>query len=357
MAPFDRPTLEDLVARTEAEIASRLQLGPLIERGPLRVLARVFAGAAHSLYGYLDFIARQTVPLEAEGQALEQWASLYGLERLPATRAQGPATFSGTNGSTVPSGALVSGPSGQRYRTTASGVVSGGSVTVDVQAELAGVAGNAAAGTVLALAAPIAGVSGAVVAAGAVVGGEDRETDAQLRTRLRDTVAARPQGGSLADYKAWALEVPGVTRVFVFGAADFQGPGTVGVTFAADDDPAGPVPPPALVADVLARITDPTRRDSAPVTAAVTVFAAVETPVDLTIELVPDTADVRAAVEANLRDLILRDAIPGGTLLLSRVREAISTASGEEDSIVTVPAANLTFAIGELPVLGTITWV
>jgi len=357
MAPFDRPTLPELVARTEAELSSRLELGPLIDRGPLRALARVFAGAAHALYGYLDFIARQTVPLEAEGQALEQWASLYGLERLPATRAQGDATFSGTNGSTVPSGALVTGPSGQRYRTTESGIVSGGSVAVNVQAELAGVAGNAAAGTALSLAAPIAGVSAAVAAAGGIAGGEDRETDAQLRVRLRDTVAARPQGGSVADYKAWALEVPGVTRAWVFGAEDFMGPGTVGVTFAADDDPAGPVPPPALVDAVQARITDPTRRDSAPVTAEVTVFAAVETPVDLTIELEPDTADVRAAVEANLRDLILRDAVPGGTLLLSRVREAISTASGEEDSVVTVPAANLTFTTGELPVLGTITWV
>lgn len=354
---FARPTLEELVERISAELATRLGIGPLIERGTAAAIARVFAGIAHSLHGHLDYIARQVVPLTAEGDVLEQWASLYGLDRLPATRAAGDVTFSGTNGAVIPLGALLTRANGAKYRTTASGAISGGTATVAVQADDAGVAGNAAAGTTLSLANPIAGVASAVVAAGGLFGGEDRETDLELRTRFRDTIAARPQGGSLQDYRLWALEVPGVTRVFVFAGEDFMGPGTVGVTFAADDEPGGPIPSAPLVAAVQARLTDPTRRDSAPVTAEVTTFAPAAVPVDFEVTLTPDTQAVRDAVTEALADLILRDGAPGGTLLLSRIREAISNAPGESDNVLTDPVADLTFTSGELPTLGTITFL
>lgn len=356
--PFTRPTLPEIVERIEAEISSRLGIGPLPERGPLKGLARVMAGISHAFHGHLDYVARQVVPLEAEAEVLEQWADLFGLERLVATKASGPVMFTGTVGATVPLNALLVRSDGARYRTTATGIVGGGgTVDVAVQAELAGAAGNAVAGTALSISTPIAGVTRAVVASGGLVGGEDRESDAELRDRLRDTVSARPQGGSLQDYRAWALEVGGVTRVWVFAGEDYLGPGTVGVTFAADDEPGGPIPTAPLVALVQARLTDQTRRDSAPVTADVTTYAAVALPVAFTIELTPDTAAVRAQVEQALADLILRDGGPGETLYLSRIHEAIATAAGEEDHVLTVPAANVVATSGELHTLGTITFV
>lgn len=351
---FARPTLAEIVARIEADVASRLGLGPLLERGPLKVLSRVFAGASHSLHGHLDYVARQVVPLTAEAEVLEQWADLFGLERLPAAKASGSITVTGANGTTVPLGAQLGRADGSKYRTTSTAVVSGGTTTVTAQAELAGAAGNAATGTALSFTIPVAGLTSAAVASPGLLAGEDRETDEELRARLRDRVSEAPQGGSVADFKAWTLQVPGVTRAWVFPG--FQGLGTVGVTFAVDDDPGGPVPSSPEVDAVEARLTDPTRRDSAPVTAEVIVYAAVAFPVAFTIELTPDTAAVRAAVQQNLADLILRDAAPGGTLLLSRIREAISNAAGESDHVLTVPAADLTFTTGQLPTLGAITW-
>ena len=62
------------------------------------------------------------------------------------------------------------------------------------------------------------------------------------------------------------------------------------------------------------------------------------------------------AVEAELRDLLARDAEPGGTILISRIREAVSIAAGETDNVVSTPTANVTHAAGELAVLGVITW-
>jgi len=352
---FQRPTLAELVARIEAEVSTRLGVGPLQDRGPLRVLSRVFAGVAHALHGHLDFVSRQVVPLLAESDALEQWADLFGLERLPATKAVGSVTFSGANGTAIGLAALLARADGAKFRTTAPGVISGGVVTLPVQAELAGAAGNTAAGAPISLATPIAGITSAVVAAGGLVGGEDRESDEELRQRLQATVSARPQGGSVADYEAWALEVGGVTRVWVFPA--FAGLGTVGVTFAVDDDPAGPAPSAPQVALVQARLTDPTRRDSAPVGVTVITFAAVVFPVVFTIHVEPDTQAVRDSVAANLADLILRDGAPGGTLLISRIHEAIATAQGESDHVLTIPAANVVFTTGDLPTLGAITFV
>jgi uncharacterized phage protein gp47/JayE len=77
---------------------------------------------------------------------------------------------------------------------------------------------------------------------------------------------------------------------------------------------------------------------------------------------VPDNADTRAATTAELVDLLARVAEPGdgigrGTVLLSQIRTAIGTAEGVTDYSVTVPAADVVPALGNLPTVGVITWI
>jgi len=84
--------------------------------------------------------------------------------------------------------------------------------------------------------------------------------------------------------------------------------------------------------------------------------------VNFSIHLVPDTADTRAAVAAELGDLLERVGEPGdgagrGKILLSAIRTAIGIAAGVTDYTVTVPSADVVPGVGQLPVLGTITWV
>ena len=93
-----------------------------------------------------------------------------------------------------------------------------------------------------------------------------------------------------------------------------------------------------------------------PVTAQETVAAPVADPLDFAIALTPDTAEVRAAVEAELRDLIAREAEPGGTILISHIREAISIAAGETDHVLASPAGNVTAAAGAIVTMGAVTW-
>ena len=68
-------------------------------------------------------------------------------------------------------------------------------------------------------------------------------------------------------------------------------------------------------------------------------------------DLQPDSAEIRAAIIAELR-ICVRDAIPGGTLLVSHMREAISIAAGENDHVLVSPAGNVTCLPGELATFG-----
>lgn len=352
---FARPTLPELVQRSETELATRLGLGALLERSVLKVLARTWAGGLHGVYGYLDWVARQVVPLSAEAEILDRWAQLFGVTRRAAARAAGSVTFTGTSGVAVPLGTVVQRADGRRFATTAGGVLAAGTLTLAAEAELAGLAGNTAAATTLSLATPIAGVTAAVVAAGGLVNGLDPETDRELRERLQAFVSARPQGGSVADYEAWAREVPGVTRVFVL--ENGMGLGTVIVLFTTDDDPAGPIPNMAKVDEVLARLTDETRRDSRPVCAEVFVEAPIPQPVSVTVELTPNTLAVQEAVTEALAGMLRREGRPGGTIRREKFIEAIATAAGEQDHDLTVPAGDVVVGPTSVPLLDVVTFL
>ncbi len=353
--PFQRPTLQQLIARGQADAESRLPgTDPRLAQSFLGALLRAQAGATHGLYGALDHLSRQVLPTTAETDILDEHARWWGVARNPAAAATGTVTFAGTNGVTIPAGTAVQRADGTEYTTDAAGEIAAGSADIAVTASAGGQAGNADAGTALSLVSPIAGVqSSATVAAGGLTGGTDIETDAALRERLRLRVQNQPQGGAKTDYETWALEVAGVTRVWVLPG--WLGIGTVGVAFVRDDDD-DPIPDAAEVTAVQDYIDD--RR---PVTADVTVFAPTAAAVAMTISLAPNTAAVQAAVQAELSDLIRREAAVedgtgSGTILVSHIREAISLADGETDHDLVTPAADVALNSGEIAVLGTITW-
>lgn len=189
--------------------------------------------------------------------------------------------------------------------------------------------------------------------AGLLSGGADVETDDALRARLLARIQQPPHGGASYDYTAWALEVPGVTRAWVYPAE--LGLGTVTLRFVRDNDGTGTaiIPDAGEVAAVQAYID--ARR---PVTAQLTVVAPAAVPLNFTIQgLVPATLTVQAAVQAELADLLLREAVPGGIILLSHIRAAISAAAGETDYVLTAPLSNVTNSTGNMSTMGSITWL
>lgn len=355
--PFERPTLSALVTRIRSDIRARLSFANvLLRRTFVDILAAVWAGAAHLLHGHLEWVARQLFPDTSEREFLLRQAAMYDITPTPATYASGTVTATGTDGEDIVTGTvMVRASDGATYEVTADATIAGGEATVSVEATLAGDAGNLDAGEILSFETPIAGVDSEVtVDVDGLAGGHDEEGTEEVRDRLILRLQQPPTGGSDQDYIAWALEVAGVTRAWVFRHEN--GLGTVVVRFVMDGQ--NPIIPSA--GDVTAVQTK--LNSERPVTAEVTAEAPVALPVNFTIAVVPNTAAVKAAVEAELADLLLREAAPGdgltdqGTILLSAIRTAIGVAEGLEDYTLTVPAADVEPDLGEIATMGTVTW-
>jgi len=351
--PLTIPTLPEIVAEIRGDVEGRLPgADTRTPRSPFDVLVRVISYVHHTVLGWLVWLVRQAWPWSAEREYLDRAAAWWGVSRKPAAFAGGTVTVSGTAGAVVPLDSRMRRADGVEYIVDADAPIgSGGTGAVLVVAASAGAAGNAGAGTPVTLVSPVAGVlSAAVVGSAGLVGGADEESDEDLRGRLEARVQAPPAGGNAKDYVRWALDFPGITRAWCFPLEN--GAGTVTVRFAMDD--VYPSDGIAIEADRLALLAWISGRAPAPADVTVGIPTAVAR--NYTIAVSPDTPAVRAAIEAEMRDLIRREGAPGGVLRLSREREAISRAAGETDHTLTSPTADLVCTSTQLPVLGTITW-
>jgi uncharacterized phage protein gp47/JayE len=348
--PFNRPTLSELVAQARDDIDTRLPgADSRVRRNALDVLASIIAGGLHGLYGLLDYIWRQIFPDSAEAENMARWAAIWGVARKAASAATGTAEITGVNGSVLPEDTLLVRSDGAEYRAIASATIVAGIANVAVEATAPGTKGNAPAGQKLNLVSPVAGIGSiATLTAGATTGANE-ESDDSLRSRLLTRIQQPPHGGNRQDYINWALEVPGVTRAWV--SPGELGIGSVTLRFVMDGRP-DIIPLPGDI-EVVQDYIDSLR----PVTANVTVVAPIPRPFAFTLRTLPNSAPVRAAVEEELRDLIRREAEPGGTLLVSHIREAISLAAGELDNETVVPVADIEMPTGEMTTFGSVVFV
>lgn len=349
---FNRPALPELIQRVRNDVLSRLSTDDVLRRTDAEVYARVMGGVAHGLYGFIEWLSKQVIYDTAEAEYLERWCSIWGINRKVAAPATGTVTFTVQAGSLIPFGTLLQALDGVQYQTSTDATLSASTATASVTALVPAAAGNRATGQNLTLVSPVVGVQ-STATAGELSGGADVETDNALRARLLARIQQPPHGGASYDYTAWALEVPGVTRAWVYPAE--LGLGTVTVRFVRDNDGTGTaiIPDVGEVAAVQAYID--ARR---PVTAQLTVVAPAAVQLNFTIQgLVPATFTVQAAVQAELADLLLREAVPGGIILLSHIRAAISAAAGETDYVLIAPLANVTNSIGNMSTMGLITWL
>ena len=283
----------------------------------------------------------------------------YRIYQKPAAAASGTLTGTGQAGLTYPAGVRLY-SAGVTYVTTAPvTAASDGAVSALVTAESRGAATNRDAGAVLTLADPALYPSlgqDFAVAVGGLGGGADIEDLESLRKRILARKAQPPQGGALGDYESFALEVPGVLKAWAHQFTNGLGSIAVYVLFNGRTDN---IPEPADVAAVQAHIDTKRliRVDDG------VVVAPIPAPLAVTLaELGPDTPEIRAAIEANLRAMLFERARPGlasAPFVLSRswISQAISDAAGEDSHSLLVPATEtITYVGGQIPVLGTVTY-
>lgn len=366
--PFARSSLTGLQTQALNDIAAALPTGVPLTNSILSILAMTMAGFSHGHYGYLDWIAQQSVPFTATDEFLEAWAALKGIIRVAATNASGTATLTGLFDSSIPVGTLLRRGDGVQYSVTTTTAIPGSlTATVPIQAVEAGAAGNAAAGIILTLTSPIAGVTSTGVSAAVITGGADAEDDDTLRTRMNQKYAAPPQGGAASDYVTWAYTVPGVTRAWCL--PNGGGPGSVTVYAMLDAAqaahggfPQGTNGVAGLeLRDIAATGDQRTIADAIyplrPATAMVYVAAPKTQTVNVTLaNLAPDTPTLRTAIGAAVADLFLRVGTPlGGTVYPSDLNAAIEGTAGISRYTLVTPVAPVTTPIGFLPVFGTLT--
>jgi uncharacterized phage protein gp47/JayE len=349
---FETPDLRTLNSRAEAHIEAELPgSNAKLRRSNLNVLARVVAMFAHGMYGFVREFLSQCLPW-SKGFFLRQWAAIWNVFPIAAVHAGGSITFTGTNGAVIDVDTRLQRSDGTEYATTTAVTVAAGVAVVDVVAILPGAAGNLAAGSTLSLVLTVDDVDAdATVGGGGLVGGADDESVDSLYSRYLQRVQGPAHGGNNDDYVGWALEVPGVTRAWVYGGLD--GVDTVQVFFVRDDD-VSIIPDAGEVATVAAHINAPGRK---PVAASVGYYAPTPKVVNFTIAAVPNTADVKAAIQLELKDVIRREGTLGGTIVKSHFTEAASLAAGETDHTMTVPAGSIVCASNEIPTFGVITWL
>ena len=351
--PYDRPTLMELDEQLRNDIVSRLPgTDPLLRRSFLGALARGLAGSMHELYGFQQWIADQAFPDTAEGPELLRWAAIWGVERVAATRAEGAILVEGTAGTVIPQGTIWRSGADVDYETDAEFVIpTAGNGNIDVTAVEPGANGNAAVMVILSVVSPISGLGSQANVSTALTGGADVEPIEEVRRRLLERIRNPPRGGTAEDYTFWAESAhPDVTRAWARPQAG--GLGTVTVYFMTDDATGDGIPNAATVTTVDTYIQ--ARR---PVTADVTVAGPTASPLNFTIQnLTPMTQAVQNAVEAELQDLIRRESEPGGTLLVSHIREAISTSAGETDHELISPTTNQTVGATQITTYGMTTF-
>lgn len=193
---------------------------------------RVLAGELYSLTAAVEWLKRQTFAQTAQGEELDLRAAERGLTRKPAQIAAGSLTFRREKplwyNAVIEQGTVCATAGQVRFVTTEQAVLKTGQteVTVPARAETGGRSGNAAAGTVTVLVTPPPSLE-SVTNLQSFTGGQDAETDAELRKRLLRCYADLPNGTNAAFYREQAMQVDGVFSAGVVPREN--GAGTVSV--------------------------------------------------------------------------------------------------------------------------------
>lgn len=356
--PYKKPTLTELRARIRSDIYTGLGLvDQFLRKGFIPILSDVLAGVFNGLFGNLAFNLLQMFPDTADSEFVRRWKTIKNLVPIVAKQSSGFIDVTGVISSTVPLDAELVTLSGQVYKVTLATVLDVSPKSVPVISDAFGIDTVLQAGVTMTFVSVPAGVdSEATVDGSGITGGRNEETTEECRDRVLESFRRPPQGGSDADHDRWAREILPITRTWIrtfdavsnpYGVLRCQ----VIMYFAMHDTYIDGIPQPGDVV-ILQDYIDARR----PAGEEFVAIAPIADPVDFDITLVPNNATTKAAVDAELKDLIRRKGEEGGTLKLSDMQEAIGRAPGIDDWTLNSPTADITTALGELHTLGTTTY-
>lgn len=313
---------------------------------------RAFALGLASLSSDIEAAEARLDPENLTGYDLDAYVWQHrAVERRQATCASGTLRVT-TGAGHISRGDLFATAAGVQFMAEEDADVTAGSTFAAAAAE-PGSAGNAAAGTVIAMPVTIQGIGG-IVNDAAFAGGYDEESDEELRERYYEVLQRPANGGNIYAYEQWARTVEGVGRVTVIPTP--RGPNTVDVYLV---DSNGAPASDTLAAEVQ-QLLDPNHNGDgmgeAPIGAVCTVAAATPKVLDFSMA-VTAPGDPSAEIEAALDQLVRKTALAGTSLRYADVVAAILVEGVEDYSIIRINGmtGTITFGATEAPVLGEVT--
>ncbi len=320
----------------------------------IAIRLRVLAGQLAGLQQSLDEMFRQAFPATSSGSCLDAHAAARGLSRKAAVAAAGSLTFSREQAAAtdlvIPAGTAAAASLADEvsFATTEEVILTAGQtqVTAPAACQQPGKTGNAAAGAVTVMIDPPQGIT-AVTNGEPFTGGEEAETDEELRARLADAYRQVNNGTNTAFYRQAALETEGVFSAHVLPRS--RGRGTVDVIVSGRGQP---VPEAALTA-LESRLAAQKE-----INVDIVVKNADAKPVDLTVEVAPLPQALFPALKescaAALTDALNASAV-GEKLRLGALIHRLWQVTGLENCRILSPAADVEADEDEVIRPGTIT--
>ncbi len=346
---FSRPTRNTIQARVAADIERHSGQSASSRGDVYYPLAQSVAAVSHGLHGHLMYNAEQLFDDSCDDDNLLRRAAEMGIYRVQAYRASGTVTVTGNDGAELLAETILQTDDEVKFRVTEAAIVADGTTVVSITSVDAGSAGNLDADATLRFISTQLDIDSEATVI-STTGGSDIEEIARVRERLAYRRTNPSMGGNTADYVAWALASHSdITRAWCYPKE--AGLGTVTVRFVTENLDS-PIPSDTHI-DAVADYVDSVRPAGMK-----RFYALAPAPKNLDLAftlLSPNTTAVRTAITAELQDLLSREVEPGTTLFISKIREAISLATGENNYAITLKE-DVECLTGEFLILGDITW-
>ena len=131
---FYRPGLPQLISMIRSDLLTRFEQDTLLRRMDAEVYARVEAAAVHTLYGYIDYLARNLLPDMCDEDWLYRHARIKRCPRKDAVAARGFVRWDGVEGTpVVPAGTQLQRDAQVTFTTTATVTAAAGVLRAPVR--------------------------------------------------------------------------------------------------------------------------------------------------------------------------------------------------------------------------------
>ena len=296
---------------------------------------------------------------EDYAQIMEYHAEMRGLTRKPAEYAIGEITIKGPAGTKVPADSMFSTvgindePSIDFVTTKNSVIGEDGVVIIPIRAVQEGTTGNVPAGTIVLNSSDIDDIT-EVYNENATGGGVEIETIEALQQRIMELDASLDvsYGGTIADYKRWALSVNGTGSAVVVPPEDDTGVITIILT-----DSAGKPATDELCQEVYNYIMQPDNPDErlAPINDKLRVVApsSLHMTITATVELIEGyTLDQAVSLFVEAMQSYIIEAADSGEIKYSKVGSTLSRVAAindYKDLVINGGTTNISITASEVP--------